>query len=199
MQTRRKESRKERCSYRNKRTTALLGDPTLSIFRRLRRDLSTEIGDSKLRGWVASAVSRAIFTIAFASMRPGGSRPGRRGLQGRGGRWHSAVSSERRVHNTDGPMISEILHGTKRGGDVRVFTCICICTYIHAHMHIAVCRLYHPGVVTLYRRDIEPRRSSSPQIPEYLKEDGPTYRARDPIPQKYLRGRSRCNWCRLKS
>lgn len=34
------------------------------------------------------------------------------------------------------------------------------------------------GVVTLYWRDIEPWRSSSPQIrPEYLKEDGPIARA----------------------
>lgn len=160
----------------------------------MRWDLSTEIEDSKLRGWVAGAVSRAIFTIAFASMRLGGSRPG---LRGRGGRWHSAVSSGSRVHNTDGPMISEILHGTKRGGDARVFTCICIYIYPCAHNRVSSTT---QGVVTLYRQDIEPRRSSSSQIrPEYLKEDGLTYRARDPIPQKYLWGRSQCNWCRLKS
>jgi len=61
-----------------------------------------------------------------------------------------------------------------------------MCMYIYscAHVYNRVSSTTW-GVVTLYRRDIEPWRSSSPQIqPEYLKEAGPIYRARDPYTTK---------------
>lgn len=178
IQRRRKAERKA-FSYRNKKATFLYSSMTRlwASLRRSQWDLSTEMGDFKLRGWVSRVlVSRAIFTIAFACVRDSQEiERGLWGLRGRGGR-HPAVSSGRRVHNTDGPMISEILHGTKgerRDARTRLHMHGHTRGYTRAHTHVQAntrtwvsCIVYLPareGMVTLYhRRDIMSWRSSSP-------------------------------------
>lgn len=77
-------------------------------------------------------VSRAIFTIAFGCVRHEEDRP-------EGDEVYEDVEDDipqfrggRRVHNTDGPMISEILHGTKRG-ETRASSY----AHIHAYVHIS--------------------------------------------------------------
>lgn len=75
MQTRRKESRKERRSHRNKKATVLRDDP-LSIFpeiavrfidenRKIQNVRREKVWDESVKG----VVSRAIFTIAFGCVR----------------------------------------------------------------------------------------------------------------------------------
>lgn len=161
MQTRRKESRKEGRSYRNKKATVLLDDPTLSIYfpEIAARFIESEIEDSKLRRWVADAVSRTIFMIAFACVRLEEDRPRQRG-RSREGR-HSAVSSGRRVHNTDASIILEILPGMKREQERRTSSHAYVWPCTHARIGPSRLPTHYPEESNFIPRNIEPWRDIS--------------------------------------
>lgn len=114
--------------------------------------------------------------IIFECVRFEENRPRRR-ERSREGR-HSAVSSGRRVHNTDASIILEILAGMKREQETKlVFTCICMVMHTRTYSGPSiVCQHTIPKKVTLYRRNIEPWRDIF-----LLRSDRSSSKTMDPI------------------
>lgn len=94
--------------------------------KKLRRDLPAKMGNPECG---SDSLSHVLYLRSHS--RAWGSTE-RRGW----GERHSAVSSGRRVHNTDGPMISEILHDTRRAGDPARL-------HMHKHMHACASARIH--------------------------------------------------------
>lgn len=176
MQTRRKESQKE-SSYRNKRTTVLLGDPTLSIF----PEIAARFIDGNRRLQIAGVSRKRCLTCDIYDRV----------------RVHETEDRDRDAEDCEDDDIPQFRAGVvyiipmarwyrkfytaQREEEMRASSHAYVHTYVYtypcAHVHSRLSSTTR-GVVTLYRRDIEPWRSSSSQIrPEYLKEDG-TYLSR---------------------
>lgn len=133
------------------------------------RFIESEIEGPKLRRWVADAVSRTIFMIAFACVRFGGSR--RRELWGREGQH---VSSGRRVHNTDASIILEILPGIKRDQETRASSHAYVCPCTQAEYRLPSHYFEGSNFIPAEYRALE--RAFSPKIrSKFFKDDGPIY------------------------